>query len=424
MSVPLINTAPAGGHGHPLVDDLRLVVEAWLPTVESARWGISLWNGDEWAGYRWVDITSDVRGISINRGNDAPYGPPRVGTADLTLDTRDGDWSLWTADPTYTDRAEFGPGVPIRIVLADSVTWWPLFLGETDEWPETDVAGGADRFVSLTIVEPIARLASIDWPGSIELGSVDDTISARAARILAAAAYPYGLTVAAGADPGVTFPETTLAGNLITQLQEAALVALTEAGADERGRVAITARYRLEGTVTAALAATTDAADDHPGVPVWGYDLTEFVTSADTEHVVNDYIINGTRYEHTPSVARFGRRTQTVTLPVGSPATWGAQNLWLRARHALRIDDVTLTLTGHLEQLVDVITTVTLGRLVAVYPPHVDQAAAEAPHLTGWVASLTHTIAPIPAGGADWTVVATVDTANIHHLPGAELPWP
>lgn len=423
---------PAAGHGHLIgYGDWRLAVEAWLPTAASATWDVDLWDTALWTAYRWLNITPDVRGVTINRGADQAYGVPRVGTATVTLDTRSGDYSPWNPTPPDTDTARFAPGITIRVVLHDGSTMVPLFCGETDDWPETHVAGTVDRFVTLQLVDPFARFAAIESVGAVRPGSDEDGIRDRLDRIIAVAGYPHGarydaLGTGVASNTPIVLEATTLEGNLLGHLQAAAESTLTEIFAGADGRAVVTARYCGEAGTGAPfpvdVVLARDDVDDggYTGALVLAYDRDEFDTTNNPEHVINHVIVNGAEHEHRGSIVRFGRRSITKTLVSSAGDDYAAVVLDARARSTVRVESLRLNFTTRLEAGI-ALAGHELGAIAAVFPPHINPADTDPPHIDGWISGVTHELAPRNPAGVDWRTTLTVDTRNVINLPGAQL---
>jgi hypothetical protein len=418
--------APNPTHGHPLgVDDWRLAVEAWLSTPGTAQWGIAKWGEATWAEVRWVDITADVRGISITRGSDQPHGVPRVGTCSLTLANIDAEYSPWNPDPETTAVSKWAPGTTVRVVVHDGTTWHPLFTGDTDDWPETLIEGGAERFIELQLVDPFARLASIDGVAQSVLESAGENITARVGRILAAAGWPYGLDPDPDVDLDlyddvIALDATTLEGNRITELQTAADSAMCEVYAGADGRARITGRYKQAADVQLLLSRDGEPDPAYPDAVPMAYDIAPFETSNNTEHVVNSVIVNGVQYSNKASLVRYGRRDLTRTLISSIGNQFALVTLVARAFNTLRVGSVPVTFTTRIAEAID-LAALDFGTRVAVYPPHVNPLDPDPPHITGWLAAVSHQIAPRNPSGADWRTTIGVDTAVVHNIPGAQL---
>lgn len=418
--------APNPTHGHRLgVDDWRLAVEVWLSTPGTAQWGISQWGEATWAQLRWVDITEHVRGISITRGADQPHGAPRVGTCSITLDNRAAEFSPWNPDPFTTAVSKWAPGTTVRVVAHTTGEWIPLFTGDTDDWPETQIEGSVERSISLELVDPFARLASIEGVAESVLESAGETITARVARILAASGWPYGLDPDPDVDVDlnddlIALNATTLAGNRITELQTAADSSMCEIYAGADGRARITGRYKNAGDVQLVLSRDGEPTPTYPAAGGLAYDATSFETSNNVEHVVNSVIVNGVQYSNKASLVRYGRRDLTRTLISSIGGQFALVTLVARAFNTLRVGALPVTFTTRIEQALEV-ASLDFGDRVAVYPPHVNPIDPDPPHITGWLAGITHDIAPRNPSGADWRTVIAVDTAVVHNVPGAQL---
>jgi hypothetical protein len=174
---------PAAGDGI-VVHGGRLCVRVGLPTVTGAAvWDVARWDdGATWAGLAgWVDVTCDVRAVTVDRGR-APYAEGfDAGVARVVLANLDGRYSPWNrASPFATNgRPAFLPGVPVQVWWGASVDpwdapdpwddadpwdgvveWHGLFAGVVesiaDEWPDV-----VDAETTVTLVDPFRDLAAV-----------------------------------------------------------------------------------------------------------------------------------------------------------------------------------------------------------------------------------------------------------------------
>lgn len=214
-----------------------LVVEAFNPSpYDQAAWDVSYWNVDTWAGPgRWEDISDRVRGMSWNRGTESPLDRPRVGTATIALDNRDGAVSPWTSGGEFSltvNHETIGPtwlqpGALVRfgayyetaaaLDASPEMAWKPFFTGAI----ETMVEGteqNTDSWVTLGLVETTARLGAVDKAQQAAQGA-GDTLTQRIDRLLTDADWQAGFSVLADSIGDVaTFQATTMAQNRLSDL--------------------------------------------------------------------------------------------------------------------------------------------------------------------------------------------------------------
>ena len=109
----------------------------------------------------WTDVTSDVRGMSVERGRDDDWGS-FSGNASVTLNNRSR-----TFDPFYTSGPYYGKLLPrrqIRITATYGGTTYPVFRGFIAGWPPAWTDAGQDSTVTLSCFDAIGLLASDTLP--------------------------------------------------------------------------------------------------------------------------------------------------------------------------------------------------------------------------------------------------------------------
>lgn len=376
---------PDIAHGVPVgLGDWRLSVEALLPYDPGALWGVGLWGTAEWSSVLWYDLTPWVRGLQWTRGSDEPYGRPRIGMLECTLDSADDRWSPWYVGDT-DGAGYFGPGTLVRVGLrSDTDTraggWLPQFCGILDRWGQTYVGpNGADRFVDFSANETLRDLAQIDENALVSaVGSGENPVE-RLERLLTAAEWKYGdLQVEAQHvlfSPG-TYPlqSTDMSANRLAECYQAADACDADFRTDRKGRALLTNPEYI-GNIG-------DADSEHlPQVdfsyqlvntyqhPYWGVDwqnrtgtgatTVRFAgqrTEGFTSIVSDDSVVNDARFarvggtqqtsEQVQSIATYGRRTlvrndfpNTTDTPVGQIADYVTIR---RGLNALRVENVTV----------------------------------------------------------------------------------
>lgn len=376
---------PDIAHGVPVgLGDWRLSVEALLPYDPGALWGVGLWGTAEWSSVLWYDLTPWVRGLQWTRGSDEPYGRPRIGMLECTLDSTDDRWSPWYVGDT-DGAGYFGPGTLVRVGLrSDTDTraggWLPQFCGILDRWGQTYVGpNGADRFVDFSANETLRDLSQIDENALVSaVGSGENPVE-RLERLLTAAEWKYGdLQVEAQHvlfSPG-TYPlqSTDMSANRLAECYQAADACDADFRTDRKGRALLTNPEYI-GNIG-------DADSEHlPQVdfsyqlvntyehPYWGVDwqnrtgtgatTVRFAgqrTEGFTSIVSDDSVVNDARFarvggtqqtsEQVQSIATYGRRTlvrndfpNTTDGPVGQIADYVTIR---RGLNALRVENVTV----------------------------------------------------------------------------------
>lgn len=221
MSVlDLLMARPDADQGAPIgVDDWLLAVQAVIPRADDSAWDVAQWGSDEWSDLSWTDLSPWVRGCEWHRGAGAPGARPEIGELRITMDDRQGRWSPWGSAATnvVVDDVDdivvdgeavelggpgfptllppgFGPGTIVRVVAHEPTKgWWvPQFAGKVESWPLTATGVGADKFVTVTVIETVSALAKVD---DLALGALEgfgENATNRINRLLVAAGWRYG----------------------------------------------------------------------------------------------------------------------------------------------------------------------------------------------------------------------------------------
>jgi hypothetical protein len=116
----------------------------------------------------WTDVTQWVRDISINRGRNAPSEEFSSGSAQLTLDNRDGRFTPWnTSGAYYGTGTSVVPRRQIKIEGIANATTYPVFRGYVSAWPVDYTLAGTDSTVTISCFDLQGLLASVentpDW---------------------------------------------------------------------------------------------------------------------------------------------------------------------------------------------------------------------------------------------------------------------
>lgn len=445
---------PIGFVGREIgLGDWRIALQILLPEDSSSRWGIARWGQTIWSGLAWFDLTDYLRGMSWKRGATSVGSRPEVGTAEITLENSQLQFSPWNGisafqeativDPVGTVQpGAFGPGTLMRLTAyspsgmiepvhdpenldPDSPdAWVGVFAGLVSTWDDSTVELGADRFVTITLVETLSSIAQVDEPAlSSPVGS-DDLPAARIQRLLDAAPFKYGTIVDLFdyqlASTEYELQSTLMAQNRVSELYLTAdsVDGVIRSGRD--GRLEFYNQYPLQqwyvdgngirqgpdrtriGRLTPQEAIGVDVF----GVPYVGDSLS---TANDDEVIVNQLsfaFVGG-------SVRQL---SDGISLRLYDPVSFGRSDLIcqstalldeimgrllsVRARLALRLDAVELhsRLYGGLSALlsIDVDDVIDVG-----LPPLLEgyEGVVEAADVLG----MEHFLIPLPAGGVVWT---------------------
>jgi len=212
MSLDLISQRPEGGIPQGC-EDWRFVVQGAFPPPGAAKWGEMVWGTFVWSEVVWTDMTPSWRGLSWERGVDVPGERPKTGTATITLDNRDRQWSPWGEDATY-----YRPATLIRVVVyrEDATDWIAQFTGEVETWTEGSEGNGADRWVTIELTETVGRLGLIDANELAVPVGVGEDAGARIDRLLEGAVWGYGFYNEAA--PAFPLQSTKMSANRLAEL--------------------------------------------------------------------------------------------------------------------------------------------------------------------------------------------------------------
>lgn len=187
----------------PAADGSRraIAVEIALPDHGNSVLGKMILGVDVLSGLSWEPVTDRWQGAEITRGNGD--GAHEVGTMTLALDNDDGALSPWSDSFPRGAQAYAGPGTLARVsTFHEQTGWLSQFCGLVESWNETKEALKALSSITITAVETTSLLARVDDIALTSPEGAGDTTPERVQRLLAAAGWPYGLTVTNGVLPG------------------------------------------------------------------------------------------------------------------------------------------------------------------------------------------------------------------------------
>lgn len=436
--------------------DWRLCVEILLPVDALSLWGVARWDEETWTTLGWADLTADVRGLRWERGQDEPYGRPRVGTLDLTLDNNDTRFSPWNPTPP-AGTGYFSPGTMIRVsVHSDTDTraagWLPQFTGFVSAWSESYAdPTGADVFVDVTAVETLRDLAEIDDNALAAPVGAGEGAEARIERLLDAAAWRHGLLVEAQNlldTGGYTLQATDMADNRLAECYLVADSTDVTFRTDRTGAAILTNPERV-GDVGAAdprYLPLADFSTDDTGLPTIGfawhdvadadlvyapYIVDSFKSAPDDTNIVNDArlaAVGGTQQisEEATSIAKYGRRSfvrsDLLNEDDADVAVLAGIVTTKRALNVLRVRSLAIAVTDRGDDIGLACLAADVGNAAEVYPPSQDLDDLTPPHISGHIASVAHYVTPRNPAEVTWTAVFSIDTRTVHNLPAAQLP--
>ena len=258
--------ADAGGY------TITLKVE-FAPAISSdagAIWDVGVWDTDEWGALTtWVDISSDVRLVRTRKGRQRETNRIEVGTAEIVLDNRSGNYSPENTAGLYTAGGITGirPWRPFRVTVTDDSagSTFSVFYGYAISWQETyGGPGDNDNVMTVSLVDELAKISGYNSLAVAAVGGGEDA-AFRIARILTNAGNtaPTSLWV----DPGFlasSMQDTTLSSNALTEIY---LTCDSDAGifyADVDGTLTYEGKYFrfYDSRSTTATATFSDAIPD------------------------------------------------------------------------------------------------------------------------------------------------------------------
>ena len=99
----------------------------------------------------WVNITTDVRQVKIQRGRNNHLDQFSPGTLMLTLDNESGNYDPTDTGSAYTPNVK--PMKQVRIRAGHSGTTYDLFRGNVEGWPMTPLGMGAVELATVKAVD-------------------------------------------------------------------------------------------------------------------------------------------------------------------------------------------------------------------------------------------------------------------------------
>lgn len=361
--------------------DLYLTVEMAVPSASATSlWDVAIWDVDVWSEPQWLDLTCYVQGVEWRRGGD-PGEQPDPGQLTMWLDNTAGQFVPWSPAP-FTSPAYMGAGTLIRVSVHDNTGWWlPQCTVVSTAWNRRREQQGQVHWVEVSAVDASSQLEGVaQWP--VTPVGAGESVSARFARLLDAAEWPYGYDAGAvDAQTPITLQATAMEG---PRLEELRLLADAFDGRFGVGRDGVATigrtpgRWLADGVFSAVLSThSARYADPLPGDEpagvwdvgvwdgaVWGGDpwagtLTGTVHlpyEADSMEEANDdealvTVVNvsaegGTEYEHLADAGRLDRYGRGFTvdrtaLPyqLSGEAAWGedlADRILGRGGHTIR----------------------------------------------------------------------------------------
>lgn len=170
------------------------------------------------SGSTFTDISAYVRSISTNRPGSRETNRFGIGTMSVVLDNRDGRFSPANTSGPYSSGGvtQVVSDIKVRLEATWSGTTHNLFCGYVEDWQDDFPAMGKDATTTLTVVDPLAQLASwVGTPLAAPVGAQESSGS-RIARILDAAGFPAATRSLMAGDE--TLQGTLLGGGAVEQL--------------------------------------------------------------------------------------------------------------------------------------------------------------------------------------------------------------
>ena len=128
---------------------------------------IAFSDGPYVASPTWTDVTSDVRGMNIDRGRSDDWGT-FYGSASVVLNNRQRTYDpFYTSGPYWdatTGKTKLVPRRQIRISAVYGGTTYPVFRGFIGGWPPVWTDAGYDSTVTLSCMDALGLLQSENLP--------------------------------------------------------------------------------------------------------------------------------------------------------------------------------------------------------------------------------------------------------------------
>lgn len=205
---------------------------------DSALYGTSTYGPDA----NWVDVTAYVRQVQTNRRFGRAINAWETGTAQITLDNRDGRFDPDNLSGPYVTSGvtQVRPWRPVRVRAAYAGVTYEVFRGYILSWPET-YPGMRDAQIVVSCVDEFGLVARYDGLEQTPVGA-GEYVGRRIHRVLDNAGYQGGRAIDLGQ---ITVQATTLAQNALTEIK---LASDSEGGAvwaEADGAVTFENRYAL-----------------------------------------------------------------------------------------------------------------------------------------------------------------------------------
>jgi hypothetical protein len=312
-----------------------------------------------------VDVTNDVRKVSVRRGRSRTLEKFTAGNATVVLDNMTNTGSKY--DPTNLSSPYFGSIVPGKQVLIEHLDT-PMYDGNVADWNFSyDVNGNA--VAEPSSVDGLTYLAQ----QTLSLGTATSQLTgARVSAILDLANWPAAqrsiATGQATLDADV-IPEGT---NVLSYLEKVADI--SEPGAlfvNRLGEVTFKDRSQLQNFSTGITFGGT------AGVPYQGceiiYGTEEMTNSVQVTYTAGSVVAGTAIAEDLASQEAYGTINQTYESLLSTSTQAQALANWqvgLYSQPRFRVDSIAVNLAGLSSQQAAQVLAVDLGDVVAVFPPN------------------------------------------------------
>jgi hypothetical protein len=316
-----------------------------------------------------VDVTNDVRKISIRRGRSRSLEKFTAGNATVVLDNMTNTGSKY--DPTNASSAYYGSIVPGKQVVIDHLNS-QLYNGNVADWNFSyDVSGNATAEPSA--VDGLSYLAQ----QTLSLGTATSQLSgARVSAILDTIGWPATQRSIATGQATLDADVIPDATNALAYLEKVADV--SEPGAlfvNKLGQITFKDRSQLQAFTTGA------SFGGSVGIPYVGcevvYGIEEMANSVQVTYTAGSVIGGTAIVDDATSQAAYGiidKRYDTVlsgSTQALALANWQA-NLYSQPRY--RVDSIAVNLTGLSSDQATQVLQLELGDVVSVTPPNASTA--------------------------------------------------
>lgn len=167
-------------------------------------------------GTEWVDVSCDVRAMSIHRGRSKMLDAWAASTATLTFADFTDRYNAWNPEGVWTVDSRFRTDVPIRVSMELNGTRRLLFSGTTDNVADSWPNAGADALTTVQATDGFKALAR----NKLALTTAAELSGARVHRILTAAGYTGVRTVDMGLSTMAATPVDAVAVDALDEVRE------------------------------------------------------------------------------------------------------------------------------------------------------------------------------------------------------------